>query len=165
MIADDFVVRKFRGSWRAFAKRRHAIKAESVSVCVYDRAAYLKDPDILPQDQDTPEVKAAKETEFGRIMYENPDYVIVAVLAGTGMLTPYGGKVLIHNIAGGNNEFIPMTDYRMACSFLAAAQTGEQQFKPEVLFKISEDLLLLHKIINLCKESEQYEDKYIVVAD
>ena len=90
---------------------------------VYTKDAYSADPDVIKE---------------GRVVDE--DFIIVAVLASAGPKPPYAGYALVHNIAGGNNEFLP---------------TGDP----------AEDQKLLNSFITKAKETEAYEKDWITVAD
>jgi hypothetical protein len=91
---DAYVLREHRGRVHAYLKRENASPVVEVSVVVYTQEAYLNDPDI---DESGPQ-------ERKRILRENPDYVLVAVLASStpsSTLSPYR---FVKNLAGGNHE-------------------------------------------------------------
>jgi hypothetical protein len=90
----DYVLREHRGRVHAYLKRYRANPVVEVAVVIYTKEAYLNDPDISESGQD----------EFDRITNENPDYVLVAVIASPvkhSALSPYR---FVKNLAGGNRE-------------------------------------------------------------
>jgi hypothetical protein len=140
LTANDFVAREYRGKVSLFAKREFAAKTESIFAIVYTVEAYLKDPDLTPQ-------------EAARMAMKQYTHVLVALLAHAGPKdVPYGSRVLVHNIAGGNNEFIPKT------------KPGDLE-KGVDLTLVGHDLRMLHRWIELAKASEQYELDWAKVAD
>jgi hypothetical protein len=143
----DLVVRKHRGNWGVYLRREKAIPMDSLYCVVYTREAYLLDPDVEPEEI----------AELGEATH-----VIVAVLASVGAKAPLGPNTLIHNIAGGNAEFIPQTEPNSTLGFVAALT---QPPVIEQTRKYANDLSLLHMIINRAKETEQYWQEWMIVAD
>ncbi len=130
----DFRVRKYRGQWSVFAARKWAAAVTRVECVVYTISAYLSDPDVHPHEREVLEANGA-------------EYVLVAVLAHSSDSSPLGPNTLIHNIAGGNASFIPLTE-------------------AEVLAKGPDhNLALLDEIVAQAKESEKYWSRWMVVAD
>lgn len=94
----DYISRMYRGKVRCFLKREFAEKLTSesfIALIIYTRKAYLLDPDTQ---------KDAEETT--RVENSNATHVLVAVLAGTNYMSP---DAAIHNIAGGNREWLNYT--------------------------------------------------------
>jgi hypothetical protein len=94
---NDYVIRKHRGNVGLYLKRYRAENPKSLSVVIYTKEAYLRDPDI-----------AGNEAQ--KISNEDPSHIIVAVLASvsekTPPLSPYR---FVHNLAGGNLEALKWT--------------------------------------------------------
>lgn len=172
LIEKDFVVRQHRGHWGCYAKRSSPrlslVPVEGLACVVYTKDAYLADPDLAAQEHKAPcmgsiheydhggdcpcgvlakNVKALQERE--RITNLDPDYILVAVLAFCGPKSPLPLWTLVHNIAGGNNEFIPRT---------APPAFHEIQ-------NLVDDVRLLHSIIASAKASEAYWNEWMIVAD
>jgi hypothetical protein len=122
----DVVAREHRGHWAVYARRDKASKADSVACVVFTREAYLADPDVQES------------------LAEGITHVIVAVLAFAGPKSPLPIWTLVHNIAGGNAEFVP---------------AGLDERDP------TRNLNLLYKIIGMARESENYWSEWMVVAD
>lgn len=89
--ASKYVCREHRGVVSAYLKREFAAPVESCAVVVYTRDAYLKDPDVTPE-------------EASRIDSEGATHVLVAVLASAGPPSPLPPYRLVWNLAGGNRE-------------------------------------------------------------
>jgi hypothetical protein len=91
----DYVLREHRGIVSAYLKREFAAPVTGVSLVVYTVEAYLKDPDVTPE-----EAKRIRDAT----------HIIVAVLAYAGPesspLPPYR---LVWNLAGGNLEALTYT--------------------------------------------------------
>ncbi len=91
----DYVLREHRGVVSAFLLRAFAAPATGCALVVYTKEAYLRDPDVTPE-------------EASRV--EHATHVLVAVLAFAGPkdppLTPYR---FVHNLAGGNREAMVWT--------------------------------------------------------
>jgi hypothetical protein len=83
--------REHRGVVSAYLKREFAAPVESCAIVVYTRDAYLKDPDVTPE-------------EAARIDAEGATHVLVAVLASAGPPSPLPPYRLVWNLAGGNRE-------------------------------------------------------------
>lgn len=90
---DDFVKRCYRGVVSLFLKREKAAKAESLAVVVYTRDAYLADPDVSSDSEETT-----------RILESNATHVIVTILASAGPRAPRGPYRFVHCLAGGNKD-------------------------------------------------------------
>ena len=93
-----YVLRTHRGKVGAYLRRGLAAPVTSCAVVVYTKGAYLEDPDI-----------GEISGEYERIMAEDPDYVLVAILAMSGekpVLSPYR---FVKNLAGGNRETLVWT--------------------------------------------------------
>lgn len=91
---DDYVARLHRGKVGLYLKRKHAAPCDGVRVVVYTIDAYLKDPDITPEEAER--VKDAT-------------HVLVAVLGSAGPPSPLTPGRFVHNLAGGNNEALDWT--------------------------------------------------------
>lgn len=125
--------------------------AKTCSVVVYTKDAYNSDPDVIK--------------EGGRA---GKDYVIVAVLSSCeapqeGQSLSYPPVRLVHNIAGGNNAFIPRTTQafvnKIGAIILPPLPIRAQE-------QTGHDLqLLLHRIIDECKASKEAAERLILVAD
>ncbi len=99
---NDYVLREHRGEVGAYLKRHLAARCTSVTVVVYTIDGYLADPDVK-NDSD----------EMVRMCWHkaaSTKYVLVAVLASSGEESPLTAGRLIHNIAGGNNDFVQPAD-------------------------------------------------------
>lgn len=87
---EDYVLRERRGVVSAYLKRALAAPATGCALIVYIMEAYLRDPDVTPE-------------EASRV--EDATHVLVAVLAFAGPkdppLSPYR---FVWNLAGGNRE-------------------------------------------------------------
>lgn len=88
---EDYVLRVHRGRVEAFMKREYAGKVNGLAVVVYDRLAYLADPDL-------------SEAEGLRVGMSDATHVLVAVLASCGAPSPLSPHRLVANLAGGNAE-------------------------------------------------------------
>lgn len=100
-----YIVRSHRGKVSSYLRREFAAEKFTVSVVVYTKAAYLKDPDCSPE-------------EIARITAEDPKYVLVAVLSSPvgyrPQMSPYR---FVKNLAGGNNNELSMSaDEIRACA-------------------------------------------------
>jgi hypothetical protein len=87
---NDYVLREHRGKVGAYLKRELAAKAETVSIVVYTREAYLHDPDVTEDEV--------------RIMDSEVTHVLIAVLANAGPAAPLTPYRFVWNLAGGNHE-------------------------------------------------------------
>lgn len=144
----DFVVREHRGHWGCYAKRPARSTGvdpiEGLACVVYTREAYVHDPDV-------------SDAEISRVLaHPAADYILVAVLAFCGPKSPFPIWTLVHNVAGGNNEFIPKTTPTVPGGPPYAAQRSGN---------IWHDLDLLHRIVAEAKASEAYWDEWMIVAD
>ncbi len=98
---DDYVIRTYREGPKLFLKRKFAAEAESVSLIVYTKDAYLADPDVKED-----------ERTFIDGMDHGDDpisHVLVAILASAGPPPPLTPGRFVHNLAGGNNEALLWT--------------------------------------------------------
>lgn len=93
---DDYVLRSHRGYVSAFLKREHAAPTLAVDVVVYTREAYLKDPDV---QQD--------ERELHRVQHSSATHILVGVLAHGASESELSPFRFVHNLAGGNNAYLP----------------------------------------------------------
>lgn len=164
LYAHDFVVRMHRGHWGLFLGARHAATTEKVDVVVYTREAYLRDPDLKVCDTDDTSCALRKVVERQRV--QDADYVLVAVLAVAGPAakgrTPYAPGVLVHNIAGGNNQFLPAEE-RLKAGLNLRQFVGDDYTGPHR--EALHDCGLLYWIVARAKESEQYHSEWMTVAD
>jgi hypothetical protein len=95
---ESYVLRSWRGSVHAYLKRNLAAKVDSVAVVVYTAWAYLHDPDVAEDLEET-----------RRIMLSDITHVIVAVLASAGPESPLSPGRLVSNLAGGNKDALTWT--------------------------------------------------------
>ena len=86
------------------------------------------------------------------------EYIIVAVLSSCTDDQPYPPKVLIHNIAGGNRQFLPRTDAEEIDSLF-------DNMLEDPFGRMRHDIELLHWIIGEAKKSEDATKGYILIAD
>lgn len=93
-----YVLRSHRGKVHHYLKREFAAPVEACAVVVYTREAYLADPDINESPGEAERIKA-----------ENPDYVLVAVLAFAGPKSTLSPYRFVKNLAGGNHEALVWT--------------------------------------------------------
>jgi hypothetical protein len=94
----DYVLRLHRGRVTAFLRRQIASEVEKVAVVVYTAAAYLSDPEV-----------AADQNESARVRAIGATHVVVAVLAFAGPKAPLTPYRLVINLAGGNKEALAWT--------------------------------------------------------
>jgi hypothetical protein len=100
----DFVIREYREGCKMYLKRSVAVEqgrcpVSSCRAVVDTREAYLNDPDVIKDAEETARIK-------------NSDYthILVAVLASTGDKdSPLSPFRFVHNLAGGNNEALKYT--------------------------------------------------------
>ncbi len=146
-VGEHHVVPRFyRGRWIACAPRHFAAKAESVHVVVYKRDAYMHDPDVQAEEELVP---------------YDCTHVIVAVLAAVGPESPMPPWTLVHNIAGGNRQYL-----RKLFNDADAADTEKYVRDPEANHEwIAHDLTLLHKIVSEARASDIYWHFWMIVAD
>lgn len=157
----DFVARKFRNRVGLYARRKFAMQSEKVFAIVYTRDAYIADPDYV------------EGSLFGL-----PDYthVLVALLGHAGPEdVPYGSRVLLHNMAGGNNEFLPSTgpnwveSMRNTLAYYTPKDADACSFTVMVPSMMLEqgisDIQMLREWIRLAQKSEAYEKEYVGVSD
>ena len=86
-----YVCREHRGVVSAYLKREFAEPCSGCALVVYTKEAYLKDPDVTPE-------------EASRIDSEGATHVLVAVLGFAGPESPLPPYRLVWNLAGGNLE-------------------------------------------------------------
>jgi hypothetical protein len=142
---EDFVVRKYRGRFSAYVRRDRApkVQIQNVSAVVYTLEAYRVDPDVvLP--------------EYAKLAEVGVTHVLVAILASVEETHAYGSWVLLHNMAGGNNSFIPKT---------TAAQAAEWTSPLDPPDGASTDLQMLHRWVALAKQTQAHSGTYLPVAD
>ena len=95
---DDYLPRLYRGKVSLFLRREFAEKLNEksfIALIIYTRDAYLRDPDTL-----------GDPAERARVLASDATHVLVAIIAGSNYMSP---SAAIHNIAGGNNEWLAMT--------------------------------------------------------
>lgn len=85
----QYVCREHRGVVSAYLRREFAEPASGCALVVYTLDAYLKDPDVTPD-------------EGARVA--GSDFVLVAVLGFAGPESPLPPYRLVWNLAGGNRE-------------------------------------------------------------
>ncbi len=125
LMDGDLVARMYRGVPSTYAVRSKAAPATFLAVIVYTAAAYNADPDVVRE---------------GRFV--DPDatpYVIVAVIASASG-PAFSATRLVHNLAGGNRDFIPNGD-------------------------AAHDLAILTRAIEEARKTEAYQQEWIVVSD
>lgn len=96
--SNDYVVRNHRGRVDAYLKRVRAAKPAHVAVVVYDRAAYLLDPDVRRD-----------EIEYKLVHDGDCTHAIVAVIASAGPRPPVSPFCFVANMGGGNNAYLTKT--------------------------------------------------------
>lgn len=95
---DDYVLRDYRGKVSAYLARKYAEKLDKNSftaLIIYTREAYLADPDVIYDAQERERISSGVAT-----------HVLVAIIAGTNFM---GYSTVVHNIAGGNNQYFAMS--------------------------------------------------------
>lgn len=90
---NDYVLREHRGTVEAYLSRKHAATVDGCALVVYTVEAYLNDPDVQADSDETARIKSSEAT-----------HVLVAVLAFAGPKAPLSPHRLVHNLAGGNKE-------------------------------------------------------------
>ena len=93
----DYVHRLYRGRVQSFLTREHALPVSWCAVIVYDREAYLADPQMT--DEERERVLSGSDTHFLVALLANADSVPNA----------YGTYRLVSNLCGGNNDFKDLT--------------------------------------------------------
>jgi hypothetical protein len=86
---EDYVLRVHRGIVGAYLQRKFAAPVTGCALVVYTREAYMKDPDVTPEEV---------------VRLGDATHVIVAVLAYAGPNSPLPPYRLVWNLAGGNQE-------------------------------------------------------------
>lgn len=89
-----YIIKKYRGKVGLYLKRKYALKPNSVSIVVYTKDAYLKDPDI------------GEETQK---VFDQYTHILVAILASCGPQSTLTPGRFVANLAGGNNEALLWT--------------------------------------------------------
>ncbi len=150
---DDYVVRNHREGPKMFLKREKAGKVNFLACVVYTLEAYLNDPDVTPEE-------AARVTNLGATgSTTEGTHVLVAVIASSGPASPVTPYRFVHNLAGGNNEYLPP---RVPEEISA----GNYQEWPGACANYCEELeAYITGIIGRAREVKEYWDKYSVVAD
>ena len=93
----DYHLKLYRGRVQPFLKREHALPVSWCAVIVYDREAYLSDPQISDEEKE-------------RVLSGNDTHFLVALLANAdGVPNAYGTYRLVSNLCGGNNDFENVT--------------------------------------------------------
>jgi hypothetical protein len=144
------VIREYRGKVSLFAERQFAAETKRLYAIVYTYDAYMNDPDTKKDPQ-----------EHLRMLLARPTHVLITLLAYATDESPYGSRVLVHNIAGGNNEFIPRTTSELVTDLESLKGSEIVPVIPE----IAHDLKMLHRWIELAQESERSEMEWVGVAD
>jgi hypothetical protein len=156
-LDDNTHVMMYRDVPTVFAHPRCAAEVKQALAVVYDYAAYTNDPDVIREKR-----------------YISPNYthVLVALLtdaeesAAKGSSPSYQPMTLIHNIAGGNQNFIPKTvpvKERLPWALDHELQSIRgQEFDKNALM---DDCDLLERIIKLARATEEHAKKWMVVAD
>lgn len=95
---ESYTLRLYRGKVQAFLKRGHAAPVENLHCVVYTLDAYVRDPDVTPEEV----VRLVKQLDDE----EGPEatHVLVAVLASAGPQSQLGTYRFTANLAGGNRE-------------------------------------------------------------
>ena len=93
----DYTLKNWRGRIQPFLKREHALPMSSCAVIVYDREAYLSDPQMSDEERE-------------KVLSGNATHFLVALLANAeGVPSAYGTYRLVSNLCGGNNAFKDLT--------------------------------------------------------
>lgn len=162
---EHFVLVEWRGEVDKFLQRRYALPVRSLHVLVYTVAAYCADPDQDQVDLLTGELTWDARNQREEILQlrtakaADDALIVVGVFAsGIGGRPPLARRALLHNLAGGNADYLPATratdwtDSRLVCGYALAA-------------RVTHDLQLLHNVIHSAKDTEAWERRYWVVAD
>lgn len=93
----DYVLREYRGRVQPFLTRRNALPVSWCAVIVYDREAYLSDPQLPAEERE-------------RVLSGNASHFLVALLANAeGVPNARGTYRFVDSLAGGNKEFDEVT--------------------------------------------------------
>jgi hypothetical protein len=132
---NDYVVRHHREGPKMFLKRKCAGNVQFLACVVYTREAYLTDPDYDGVE------------DIGEATH-----VIVAVIASSGPSAPVTPFRFVHNLAEGNNEYLPPEPDLMDedVGYTTIIETYEQWAK---------------FIVGKAREVRDYWTQYGVVAD
>tara|TARA_B100000963_G_C22624569_1_gene671660 strand:+ start:590 stop:1489 length:900 start_codon:yes stop_codon:yes gene_type:complete len=94
---NDYVLREHRGRVQPFLDRRYALPVDWCAVIVYDREAYLADPQMPAEERE-------------RVLGGNATHFLIALLANAkDVPNAYGTYRLVSNLCGGNNAFADMS--------------------------------------------------------
>ena len=140
---NDFILRSHRGRVELFLQRKFAAQAESVSVILYTREAYVSDPEV-------DSVKVPLEAT----------HVLVAVLASAGPQSPRTPYRMLAGMAGANNEFAWMN------SALAGMGIGAGYSRAKVNLPALKELESKVKgLVTAAQAVTDYDREWAVVAD
>lgn len=92
----DYIPALHRGRVDLYLKRERAGETKFCALVVYTVDAYLKDPEVDPQEAD-------------RIRQAEATHVLVAVIASSGPQAPLPPWRFVSNLAGGNREALDWT--------------------------------------------------------
>lgn len=92
----DYIPALHRGRVDLYLKRERAGETQFLALVVYTVEAYLKDPEVDPQ-------------EASRIKEAEATHVLVAVIAASGPEAPLNPWRFVSNLAGGNREAMAWT--------------------------------------------------------
>ena len=110
-----YVAREHRGEVILCAKRLFASTPESLNVVVYERDRYVRESQVSTE-------------EAARILKEEADYVIVAVLASAGEgRPPVSSHRFVRNLAGGNKDYSPENGYTLEKAIAQAKEVAEYE--------------------------------------
>ena len=94
---NDYIHRLYRGRVQSFLTRRHALQVNWCAVIVYDREAYLADPQLPTEERE-------------RVLSGSASHFLVALLANAkDVPDAYGTYRFVSNLCGGNNAFKDLT--------------------------------------------------------
>ena len=92
----DYIPALHRGQVGLYLKRERAGETQFCALVVYTTDAYLKDPEVDPQEAE-------------RIRQSEATHVLVAVIAASGPQSPLPPWRFVSNLAGGNREALAWT--------------------------------------------------------
>ena len=93
----DYTLKNWRGRIQPFLKREHALPTSWCAVIVYDREAYLADPQMTEEERE-------------KVLSGNGTHFLVALLANAkDVPNAYGTYRFVGNLCGGNNAFKDLT--------------------------------------------------------
>ena len=94
---DDYIHRLYRGRVQSFLTRKHALPLDWCAVIVYDREAYLADPQMPAEERE-------------RVLNSEATHFLVALLANAKDVPNASGTYrFVSNLCGGNNAFKDLT--------------------------------------------------------